>query len=310
VRPRAEETADAFSRAGLDPYVHEHTRGTPWPSLGELIDRGERLVVFAEVEGPPPGWYHQAFENIRETPYRFEEPADFTCAPNRGDPDASLFLLNHWVQRVAPERAYAINVNSLDAIVDRARACQRERGLPANYMPSTSTASATSPRPSRRSTASSDHPQDAAAGCRGQAPVDRARRLPNDAPVVRLLISGVIYLIANAVGLLVAAGVLDDMSIDGSAFITEVLIFTAVEVLIQPLLTQIAVRNAGALVGSSALIATLVGLIVTEWLSDGLTIDGALTWVLATVIVWAAALLAGLILPVFLLKRAATSDAR
>jgi len=140
--------------------------------------------------------------------------------------------------------------------------------------------------------------------------VDSARRLPHGAPVLRLLISGVIYLIANTVGLLVAAGVLDDMSIDGSAFITAVLIFTAVEVLIQPLLTQIAVRNAGALVGSSALIATLVGLIVTEWLSDGLTIDGALTWVLATVIVWAAALLAGLILPVFLLKRAARSDAR
>jgi hypothetical protein len=130
----AEETADAFSRAGLDPYVHEHTLGTPWPRLGELIDRGERLVVFAEVEGPPPGWYHQAFENIQETPYRFEEPADFTCAPNRGDPDASLFLLNHWVQRVAPDRADAVNVNSLDAIVDRARSCQRERGLLPNFI--------------------------------------------------------------------------------------------------------------------------------------------------------------------------------
>jgi hypothetical protein len=35
-----------------------------------------------------------------------------------------------------------------------------------------------------------------------------------------------------------------------------------------------------------------------------------LTWVLATVIVWAAALVAGLILPVFLVKRAATGSAR
>jgi hypothetical protein len=128
------ETADAFSRAGLDAYVHEHERGTPWASLGELIDRGERLVVFAEAEGPPPGWYHQAFESIQETPYRFEEPADFTCAPNRGDPDASLFLLNHWVQRIAPDRADAVNVNSHDAIVDRARECQRERGLLPNYI--------------------------------------------------------------------------------------------------------------------------------------------------------------------------------
>ena len=128
------ETAEAFTRAGLDPYLHEHTPGTPWASLGDLIDRGERLVVFAEDEGPPPDWYHQAFEYIQETPYRFEEPDDFTCAPNRGDPDASLFLLNHWVQRVAPDRADAVNVNGQDVIVERARACQRERGLLPNYI--------------------------------------------------------------------------------------------------------------------------------------------------------------------------------
>jgi hypothetical protein len=85
------ETADAFASAGLDRYLHEHRPGSPWSTLGELIDRGERLVVFAETEGPPPGWYHHAFEYIQETPYRFEEPDDFTCAPNRGDPDATLF---------------------------------------------------------------------------------------------------------------------------------------------------------------------------------------------------------------------------
>jgi len=128
--------------------------------------------------------------------------------------------------------------------------------------------------------------------------------------VVRLLVSGAVYLVANAVGLMVAAWVLDDMSLNGAAFFTALVIFTVVEVVVQPLITQIAVRNVGALVGSSALFATLVGLIVTDLLSDGLTIDGALTWVLATVIVWGAALIAGLILPVLLVKRAVTSDTR
>jgi len=122
--------------------------------------------------------------------------------------------------------------------------------------------------------------------------------------VVRLLVSGVIYLVANAVGLLVAAWVLDDMSIDGAAFVIAVVIFTAVEVVARPLFTQLALKNVGGLVGSTALVATLVGLIVTDWVSDGLTIDGAMTWVLATVIVWAASLIAGLILPVLLVKRA------
>jgi putative membrane protein len=71
-------------------------------------------------------------------------------------------------------------------------------------------------------------------------------------------------MVANAIGLIVAAAVLEDMSIDGPAFITEVVVFTAVEVVIQPLVTQIAIRNVGALVGSSALIATLIALIVTS----------------------------------------------
>jgi putative membrane protein len=43
---------------------------------------------------------------------------------------------------------------------------------------------------------------------------------------------------------------------------------------------------------------------VTVAVSDGLDISGLFTWVLATVIVWAAALLAGFILPAIFVKRA------
>ena len=124
--------------------------------------------------------------------------------------------------------------------------------------------------------------------------------------MIRLLISAVIYLVANAIGLLVANAVLDDVSIDSGAFLFAVVIFTVVEVVIQPLITQIAMRHSRALLGSSALIATLVGLVVTTLVSDGLSISGTFSWVLATVIVWAAALVAGLILPAILVKKAAT----
>ena len=126
--------------------------------------------------------------------------------------------------------------------------------------------------------------------------------------MIRLVISGVIYLVANAVGLLVANAVLDDVSIEGASFLLAVVIFTAVEVVIQPLVTQIAMRHSRALLGSSALIATLIGLVVTTLVSDGLSISGALTWVLATVIVWAAALVAGLILPAIFVKDAVANN--
>lgn len=128
--------------------------------------------------------------------------------------------------------------------------------------------------------------------------------------MIRLLISAVIYLVANAVGLLVANALLDDVSIDSGAFLVAVVIFTVVEVVIQPLITQIAMRHSRALLGSSALIATLIGLVVTTLVSDGLSISGALSWVLATVVVWAAALVAGLILPAIFVKKAATDGRR
>jgi len=125
--------------------------------------------------------------------------------------------------------------------------------------------------------------------------------------LIRLLISAVLYLVANAIGLLVANALLDDVSIEAAAFVIAVVIFTAVEVVIQPLITQIAMRHSRALLGSSALIATLIGLVVTTLVTDGMSIDGAVTWVLATVTVWAAALVAGLILPAIFVKTAVTN---
>jgi hypothetical protein len=130
----AAETAAAFDAAGLTPFVYHHRSQRGWPTLGEMIDDGERLVVFAENDGPPPDWYANAFEQMQETPFLFLSPGAFSCAENRGDPDAPLFLMNHWVQRIAPDRADSARVNRLDVLVDRARECERERGLRPNYL--------------------------------------------------------------------------------------------------------------------------------------------------------------------------------
>ena len=54
-----------------------------------------------------------------------------------------------------------------------------------------------------------------------------------------------------------------------------------------------------------ALVTTFVGLVITEFFSDGLQIEGAWTWVLATIIVWLVAMLAAMVLPAIFLKNAA-----
>lgn len=121
--------------------------------------------------------------------------------------------------------------------------------------------------------------------------------------MVRLVAVAVVSIIANAVGLVVAALVLDRMGLDVAGFVIAVLIFTGVAVLIEPMIRQTAMKNAPALLGSTALIATLISLVVTTLVSDGLRISGALTWVLATVIVWVVALLARLLLPLIIFKK-------
>ena len=122
------DTEAAFEISGVTEYVYEGDTSDGWPTLGELIDGDDRLVVFAENSGPPPEWYRPAFEVMQETPFRVASSDEFTCTPNRGPATGTLFLLNHWVQREAPDRADAIRVNNEAFIVERARRCELERG--------------------------------------------------------------------------------------------------------------------------------------------------------------------------------------
>jgi putative membrane protein len=122
--------------------------------------------------------------------------------------------------------------------------------------------------------------------------------------MVRMLIGFVVQLVANAVGLIVASLVLDDVTISGTAFVVAVVIFTVVYAIAQPVFTMWAV-NIPALRGGVALVATLVGLIVTSLVSDGLSISGGVTWIAATVIVWLVSLLGVFVLPLIFLKNKA-----
>jgi uncharacterized membrane protein YvlD (DUF360 family) len=122
--------------------------------------------------------------------------------------------------------------------------------------------------------------------------------------MIRLLIRIGLSLLGNALGLWVASLILSDMSVSGTAFVIAVIIFTILTAVIQPLITKMAMQNAPALQGSSALVTTFVALLITELVSDGLTISGLSTWIFATVIVWFFTMLAAWLLPMFLLKEA------
>ena len=115
--------------------------------------------------------------------------------------------------------------------------------------------------------------------------------------MIRLLIRVGIALLGAAIGLIVAAIVLgDDMSLDGPAFVLALVIFVVLTAVLEPLIEKIGDEHLSIIAMFSSLITTFIALLITELVSDGLTITGTVTWVLATLIVWACTALATWIL--------------
>ncbi|MEU5899474.1 MULTISPECIES: hypothetical protein [Streptomyces] len=131
-----ERTREAFRRAGLERllFTPDADPNHPWPTLGEMIDSGRRLVVFAEQADGPAPWYRNFYRYGMETPFSYTAPEQMNCVPHRGGTGKRLFLLNHFITDMGGSRLDAAVVNKRDFILDRARRCEKERGRPVNFV--------------------------------------------------------------------------------------------------------------------------------------------------------------------------------
>jgi hypothetical protein len=124
-----------FQESGLIDFVYRGPVGPPWPTLRTMIESDQRVMVFAENNSAGVSWYHQAYESMQETPYTFHKPEDFSCRPNRGPGNASLFLINHWIETApAPKPSNAEIVNAYAFLLNRAQRCEQERHLLPNLL--------------------------------------------------------------------------------------------------------------------------------------------------------------------------------
>jgi hypothetical protein len=135
----------AFEDSGLAGKVYRGPPAGPFPTLREMIDSGQQVVVYAERVGGGASWYTAGYDAaLQETPYSFKrrtalltEPANWpaSCKPNRGPEDAPLLLMNHWINTdPTPRPSNAAIVNRRDVLVGRARECERIRGQRVNLM--------------------------------------------------------------------------------------------------------------------------------------------------------------------------------
>jgi hypothetical protein len=146
----ADDTAAAFEEAGLlDPaapeadFLYEHDGG-PWPTLGELVERGEQVVVLTDTALAPADqarfpWYHHLWQSLAfetsfgVTPEEFEV-SGFSCEDLRGEPENDLFILNHFLTRVIGHPTFAELVNHDPFFLARALECEAFYGRIPNFV--------------------------------------------------------------------------------------------------------------------------------------------------------------------------------
>lgn len=123
--------------------------------------------------------------------------------------------------------------------------------------------------------------------------------------MVRFLISTAAYLVANAVGLVIAVVLLPGFVIDPLSFVVAVAIFSVVQTVLGPLITKISIKSFPQLMGGVALVTIFVGLSVTELVMDGMQIGGISNRLAATLLVWIGSLVASILLPIYVFKQLA-----
>ncbi|MER7959915.1 hypothetical protein [Streptomyces sp. NPDC096030] len=126
----------AFINAGLGDYLFTPPADPhgDWPTLGEMIDEGRRLVVFSERADGPGSWYRNFYRYGMENNYSYARPEDINCLPNRGGTGKKLFLMNDFVTSGGGSRTDAGIVNSRNWILRHARECEEERKRPVNFV--------------------------------------------------------------------------------------------------------------------------------------------------------------------------------
>ena len=120
--------------------------------------------------------------------------------------------------------------------------------------------------------------------------------------MIRFLIRVAVYLVAAAIGLIVAGLLFDGLSVSVGGFLEVVVIFAIVQAVLVQVFGRTTDRKAPALSAGVGLFSALVALIITALVSDSLSVSGLGTWIGAAVIIWLVSMIATFLLPILLVR--------
>jgi hypothetical protein len=125
----------SFQESGLDKYVATLDRDEPLPTLGQLVESNERVIVLTEkdADGTVP-WYIDGFSLVQDTPLKATKAAQLSCKRYRGSADSPLLMLNHWADLFPPRLQANRPFQKQQFILDRAHRCGKQRGVTTNLI--------------------------------------------------------------------------------------------------------------------------------------------------------------------------------
>jgi low temperature requirement protein LtrA len=121
---------------------------------------------------------------------------------------------------------------------------------------------------------------------------------------MRYVKAGILYLLCNGAGLLLASLLLAGFRISWTAFFVAVVLMSVLLAVIAPVARRMAEKRAPQLLGGIALVAIFLSLLVTSLLVPGVQISGVGGWIGGTVLVWIGSLVASFLLPSLVFREA------
>lgn len=126
--------------------------------------------------------------------------------------------------------------------------------------------------------------------------------------MTRLAISIILSIIGNAIGLMLASFLFSDFTVNLWGFVVSVAFFTVSQVVLSPLMLKLAVKYLPAIRGGIALVTVFVALFLTVVFTDGIAIGSLSTWLMSPLVIWISTVIAGVVLPTVLFKKAIASN--
>lgn len=116
---------EAFKASGLSDMLHQQPGGRSWPTIGEMIATGKRLVLFTDSGGGEWRGYHDVWKFCQETHYSVKRIDEFNFNRNRGDESNSLLILNHFLTRPTAGVGLAERANAASVLEPRLNKCEQ-----------------------------------------------------------------------------------------------------------------------------------------------------------------------------------------